>query len=261
MTALLVIEALTIALLGVLVVGLLRSHAEILRTIHLLMDSKDLEGLGRRDTSPSSSASVVGRPARDLTGETPWGEAAYIGIEQSRHDTLLAFLSGGCLTCADFWRSFRDLQRLHLPDHTRLVVVTKGPAEESVSRIRELAPSGVAVVMSSSAWLTYEVPGSPYFVLVDGPLGRVVGEGTASKWDQVQSLITQAVSDADLRPRPNIPGDRRNRDRERREQIDAELSLAGIQPGHPSLFGEQTQTQLEGLRPEIAPSDWRAPGQ
>jgi hypothetical protein len=85
-----------------------------------------------------------------------------------------------------------------------------------------------------------------------------MGEGTADRWEQVQSLIAQAVRDADLQPHPLVPPDRRNRDLDRHEQIDAELSLAGIQPGHPSLFGGQGQTdQLEKLRPETATSDWR----
>jgi hypothetical protein len=40
------------------------------------------------------------------------------------------------------------------------------------------------------------VPGSPYFVLVDGPAGRVAGEGTSDRWEQMASLLGQAVEDA-----------------------------------------------------------------
>ena len=39
--------------------------------------------------------------------------------------------------------------------------------------------------MTSEAWDDYGVPVSPYFVLVDGPSGRVVGEGAGTSWEQV----------------------------------------------------------------------------
>ena len=46
MIAIVVVEGLTIALLGILVVGLLRSHAEILRRLHDLDDGADVFGGG-----------------------------------------------------------------------------------------------------------------------------------------------------------------------------------------------------------------------
>ena len=49
--------------------------------------------------------------------------------------------------------------------------------------------------MSTEAWHDYNVPGAPYFILVDGPRGAVVGEGTATTWERVQNLIGQAVVD------------------------------------------------------------------
>jgi hypothetical protein len=45
-----------------------------------------------------------------------------VGIAQN---TLVAFLSSGCSTCADFWESFGGSGPA-LPFGTRLVVVTKG---------------------------------------------------------------------------------------------------------------------------------------
>ena len=50
---------------------------------------------------------------------------------------------------------------------------------ESPSRLRDLAPADVPVVMSSQAWEDYGVTMSPYFVLV-GADGEVRGEGAAS---------------------------------------------------------------------------------
>jgi hypothetical protein len=117
-------------------------------------------------------------------------------------------------------------------DDTRLVVVTKGPEAESESRLRDLAPAGVALVQSTEAWTEYEVPVSPYFVLVDGPSGSVIGEGSAGSWDQVGSLMSQALADAGTRRLGPIDnGEMR---------ADAELRRAGILPGDPSLYhGDQ----------------------
>ncbi|HJV09551.1 MAG TPA: hypothetical protein VJ653_07710, partial [Acidimicrobiales bacterium] len=131
---------------------------------------------------------------------------------------VLAFLSSGCATCGEFWKTFSADGRLTVPGDARLVVVTKGPEIESVSRIGDLSPRTVPVVMSTEAWLEYKVPATPYFVYVDGPTGRIVGEGTAGTWEQVVSLWSQALADG---------GEAR---------ADRELLQAGIVPGHRSLY-------------------------
>lgn len=215
--ALVVIEAVVIALLGVLVAGLLRSHAEILRRLHAL-------GVGLDDELPTTTGTTMlpnpalSADAVDVSGVTLDDEAAVVGVVGTSQDTLLAFLSSGCATCE---RLFREEPTL--PAHTRLVLVAKGPDEESVSALRSLVRPGQSVVMSSQAWLDYRVPHSPYFVLVDGPRGRVRGEGAASSWRQVSGLITQALADASGGP-------------QRESRIDAELLAAGIRPGHESLY-------------------------
>jgi hypothetical protein len=118
-----------------------------------------------------------------------------------------------------------------LPAHMRVVAVTKDPGEESESTIRGLA-SGQTVVMSTQAWFDYEVPGSPYFVHVNGTTGRVSGEGTASTWDQVVSLVSRAAADA-ARSRA---GARFQAERGGEARVDEELTAAGILPGDPSLY-------------------------
>ena len=214
MLALVVIEAVAIVLLGVLVAGLLRSHAEILRRLHDL-------GAGL-DDPPRALAPLpdpaVGQNAHDVTGVTPHDEAAAVGVTGVGHDTLLAFLSSGCATCESLFA-----ERPTLPANTRLLIVVKDEADESISEVRRLAPDDVPVVMSSQAWIDYGVPGSPYFVHVDGAAGRVRGEGAAQSWRQVSGLMAQALADAKA-------GD----DREAR--ADAELLAAGITPGHESLY-------------------------
>ena len=229
MAVLVVIEAVAIAFLGLLVFGLLRSHAEILRALHGL-------GAGLGEAGPGSAPRPAPggglREASDVVGVTVDDEPVSIGVAGARHGTLLAFLTTGCLTCAGFWRAFGD--GVSLPDRSRLVVVTKSPADESESRVRELLPQAYPTVMSSDAWQRYEVPVAPYFVYVDGPSARVVGEGAAGSWEQVRSLMGQAVDDS-------AAG--RRRDRRRRQPFGRDdvarderaLLAAGITPGHPSL--------------------------
>jgi len=227
------VQTVAIVLLGLLVVGLLRSHAEILRRLHEL-------GAGL-DPDATPGAAAVPTPVRrgastgfDLAGITPTDEAVRIGVVGARQSTVLAFLSSGCLTCGGFWDTFAATDRLAVPGGARLVIVTKGPEAESGSRIRELSPSGFPVVMSTGAWLEYKVPHTPYFVYVDGPTGRIIGEGSAQTWQQVVSLWSQALADAE-----SLSGGGEAR-------ADRELQQAGIHPGHESLYptpGDGVATQ------------------
>ena len=233
MAAVLVIQTVAIVLLGVLVVGLLRSHAEILRTLHTLGAGLDPDGsqvgdgAGGVTTALPAPVRRSAATAFDVAGITPTDETVRVGVVGARQSTVLAFLSSGCLTCANFWDAFATTDRLAVPGGARLVVVTKSPEAESPARIRELAPAAFPVVMSSAAWEEYKVPQTPYFVYVDGPSGRVVGEGSAQTWKQVVSLWSQALADDDAARRGR--GERR---------ADRELLEAGIHPGHPSLYPE-----------------------
>ena len=187
MTALVVTLAVVVALLVVLVAGLLRSHAEILRTLHdaglahdpdAAADAPAPAPAGRRRARPTPT-SGPSPEASDLSGVTPDGDAVAVGVLGAAEPTLLAFLSSGCLTCREFWETFAD-PALDVPGGARLVVVTMSPEDESVGALRRLATDATPVVMSTPAWEAYEVEGSPYFVYVDGVSGAVVGEGTAS---------------------------------------------------------------------------------
>jgi hypothetical protein len=226
MVVVVTIQAVAIVLLGLLVVGLLRSHAEILRTLHALGAGLDPDaagggGLTTAVPTPVRRSSATGF---DVAGTTPGDETVRLGLVGARQSTVLAFLSSGCLTCGSFWETFGTTDRLAVPGGARLVVVTKSPESESQSRIRELAPAAFPVVMSTAAWDDYKVPATPYFVYVDGPSGRIVGEGSAQTWQQVVSLWSQALAD-DAAARGG--GEAR---------ADRELQRAGIHPGHESLY-------------------------
>jgi len=195
-TALLVVEAVALVLLGALVVGLLRSHAEILRALHRLgvnvgggVEPGGLRaeiGVARRATS---------EVAFDMVGTTPGGDDLAVGVVGAPHDTLVAFLSSGCTTCHAFWDAFGDPATFSLPEQTRLVIATQGPERESPAKLLALSPRDVPVVMSTAAWEDYGVPGAPYFIHVHGASGRVLGEGAATTWAHVASLLQQAVDD------------------------------------------------------------------
>lgn len=244
MAVLVTLLAVVVALLGVLVAGLLRSHAEILRALHELGAGLDpaerTAGAVARVAAPGANQPVFGRGAQrsasDLSGQTPTGDAISVSIEGAQHPTLLAFLTTGCTTCADFWTAFSD-PRLRVPGDARLVAVLKGAEAESAARARKLAPPDVPIVMSSAAWDAYDVPVAPYFVLVDGPTSEIVGEGASSTWAQLASMMDRALEESGMSARPGRrPRRGRGNDKDRADRVDHDLLAAGIEPGDPSLY-------------------------
>lgn len=244
MTALIVIEALAILLLGLLVLGLLQSHAEILRRLHDL-DPAGHGGHGSHaqtaEVALSTKPGVAtprpdALPAHDIVGTTPEGDARRVGVLGLGNTTLLAFLSTGCLSCKGFWDAFNDPELVLPGTDTRLVIVTKGLENESPSALRKLTPSHVTTVASTSAWEDYGVTLSPYFILVDGPTGTTLGEGAAATWAQIENLLQQAMLDRGMEVSPSTARRTSPAGQERADRADAELAAAGIHPGHESLY-------------------------
>jgi hypothetical protein len=238
MATLVTVETILLVLLTLLVAGLLRSHAEVLRRL----GSSD-RGSGATDPMeelpPARTESTV---AFDIVGTTLTREAIKVSVNVGSN-TLLAFLSSGCLSCQSLWEGLDPRRRPSIPGGARIVVVTKDSAYESPSRLQEVAPRDVPLVMSSAAWEAYRVQGSPYFIYVDGRTGTIIGEGTASGWPQVISLIRDAFADAALaaeaiqtRGLAGHPGRPATRGADRARRAEAELLAAGIGPEHPSLY-------------------------
>lgn len=217
MTALIVIEAVVIVLLTLLVAGLLRSHAEVLRRLHALDGGEEGGGTVSGLQISSKTASLPDA----ITGTTPDGAAVSVALKGSRGLVLLAFLSTGCTTCRPHWKALGEADAMPTTD-TRPVIVTKDAVEESASRIAELAPPRVTTVMSSQAWDDLGIPVSPYFLLLDASNGSVIGQGAASSWAQVSDLLRQALADAGRH--------------ERGSRARTELSAAGLEPGDDSLY-------------------------
>jgi hypothetical protein len=198
--ALVSVETVLLVLLVVLVASLLRSHAEILRRL-------GPEGESAVPEPPKTIRTDTAAP--ELAGVTPTGDAVKLAFHGT--PTLLAFLSSGCTSCVQFWEK---LGASRPPPDLRPVIVTRGADREQVAKLRRLAPDGVPVVMSSQAWQDYGVPGTPYFVLVED--GAIRGEGVATTWSALSSLVGDAIED--------------------QRGLDERLAVAGIGPEHPSLF-------------------------
>ncbi|MGA2928048.1 MAG: hypothetical protein ABSG43_19045 [Solirubrobacteraceae bacterium] len=293
-------ETVLLVLALVLVTGLLRSHAEILRRLGTPADvagggdapvagadggpagaedglagadggfagaEDGLAGAGG-DVVPERSPRRVGgvpepaaaqRGRRDaraapIGGPTPSGDALSLDFRGgAAGPTLLAFLTSGCSGCREFWDTLGERR---LPPAVQTVIVTRSPDRESPARLRSLAPAEVPVLMSSVAWDDYRIPGSPYFVLVDG---WIRGEGVATNWRALASLVSDAIADqgasgpgvsgpgADREPSAagahrhavgaaarHVGGGATGASRARR--VDERFSAAGIPPGHPSLY-------------------------
>lgn len=230
MLALVIVEGIVIVLLTVLVAGLLRSHADILRT---------LDRMGAGDGSaPTAGGNLTLGPTRRatetaaleaITGQTVDGQFRNIALTGSRGYVLVAFLSSGCSTCRPFWSSFDDERELPHSE-VRPVIVTKGANEESTAELRRLAPRDIPVVLSSAAWDAFRVPGTPYFQLIDAADGSVLGEGSAGSWARLMEMIRRSLGDAD------DAHSLRRTTAERLVDSDEELRRAGIAPGDETLY-------------------------
>jgi len=223
-----------VVVLAVLVLGLLRSHGEMLRAFNELGITFGHDGADTAGAStllpdperrvPHASERVISGTGdgtvHDISGTTPRGGGLVVGVSGRNERTLLAFLTSGCATCKNFWDAFRNDPPLPR-SVDRLVIVTRSNDEESPAALANLAPPRHSVVMSSQAWDDYGIPVSPYFVLVDGATASVEGEGAATTWTQVGSLLSRAEADVEA---------------ENERRIDSELEAAGIQPDDPTLY-------------------------
>jgi hypothetical protein len=258
--AVVIAEGVAIALLAVLVLGLLRSHALILRALHELGAGLELE----KDAAANAPQGSTGAPgpvavqiepgvvpasrtgssrASDVVGQDLRGRPAHLELAGTGSGTtLLAFLTSGCSVCLTFWEELGP--DTETPGDARLVVVAKGSGDESPATLERLARPGVEVVASSGAWVDYDIPGSPYFVLVED--GVVTGEGSATSWTSVRDLLQQAVDESSHARAaagrtgpggdPVAVGGAAPGGRDDLSRIDAELAAAGIHPGHESLY-------------------------
>lgn len=221
--------ALIVGLLGMLVVGLLRTQAELIRRLDSLGIRLDDENSGAPITlsrHPENAASPT-----EIVGTTASGEPVVKSLSVGTDPILVAFLSTTCNSCAEFWNAFdTDELKIHAARY-RVVTVTLGPNEESPTRAKSLMKGDAEVVMSSEAWTQFEVPGAPYFAVVDPTQGSIIGEGTAGDMNALSTFLSDASGDR----RWDKERTRDRTDADREQTVDEELKRAGLYPGDPRL--------------------------
>jgi hypothetical protein len=225
MTVLVIIDTVLLCLAVVYIVALLRSHADILRRLSLLEENGPPAAVTETAGTPRPAA-LEGERATEIAGVTLDGAPASI---DAGGGILLAFLTSGCASCRPFWEDLGN------PDAVaalgaRVAIVAHDADSESITRLRELAPAGVELIMASSAWRDYAIPSSPHFVLLDGA-GGIAGRGAAIGWQQLVSIVGDARADAG-----DAAGPRARTTSERAARAERALAQAGITPGHPSLY-------------------------
>lgn len=234
--------AVVVFLLGLLVVGLLRSHADILRRLESVgagLEGADHDHGSSRITLTRREDAVV-HDIR-LTGMTPDGEPVVTSLATGTDPTLVAFLSTTCSSCTPFWEGL-DSATMHFGgNRLRVLIITLGEAEESPTRAQSMSKPGADVVMSSTTWNEFGVPGAPYFVLLEPGTGSVIGEGSAMTYESLIEFLTDATNDQQWDLQHTRPvGDEQSR-------IDAELRRAGIVPDDPRLYHEKGDISEDGL--------------
>ena len=224
--------AVVIVLMSIIVVGLLRSHALILKQLDSLG-----AGMGEGHEHESQISLKPRSEARlslpDITGVNPDGEPVVASPHLGRDPTLLAFLSTSCSSCSPFWDNL-DASSRYFHDHRhRVLIVTRGSEEESPTRAQSLRRGQADVIMSSEAWDDYEVPGAPYFVLIGPGNDGIAGEGSAATFDSLEQFLADAVNDSRWdRDRATKHG----ADARREKRVDEDLKRAGLGPEDPRLY-------------------------
>src|SRR5438105_12364768 len=116
-------------LLSLLMAGLLRSHAEILRRLGTTGEASAPRPVAAPSIAPAhEDGTDVPAPVRitvrapDIAGHTLSGEPVQIAPAGARGGSLIAFLSSGCTTCQGFWDAFQPEVRQPIPGGARLIL-------------------------------------------------------------------------------------------------------------------------------------------
>jgi len=242
MVILLILVLVILVVATIFVSALTASFSSLEARLDRLETGAPIELRRNGDGAATAVGGSTGRAAFDIAGHDLSGQPRTAAVVDVEHFTLLAFLSSGCSTCGRFWSQLSRGEQPDLGLDTRLLVLAKGEDEESMTALREVA-TGVDVLLSTEAWRHYEVPGTPFFILVDGRSGTVRGEGTAMGWDEVRNLVALGRGDASIVTGVSTAAMKPTSDAEREAIIDQILMDAGVFPGDASLYPGTTPPQ------------------
>jgi methylamine dehydrogenase accessory protein MauD len=163
-----------VAVLCVIVVALARQ----IGTLHLRLGPR-----GALEMDDEGPALGEGRPP--ISGQDLEGNAVRVGGQGS--EQFLLFVSPGCMVCEQVMPSIGAVAEA---TGKRPLVLTD--LDEVESRLafqhkRVAAP----IVASGESFRTYEVPGTPYVVVLDDQ-GVVQAKGTVNNLEQMEGLIETA---------------------------------------------------------------------
>ena len=130
---------------------------------------------------PRYRPSRVGEQACDIRGSDLSGASVeLVAADPVADRRALLFLTSSCGACMQLWDRAEPIPRL--------AVVVPDRATESIRTLTRLAPGDLELVLASSAWFDYEVPGAPWLVVVES--GLVVSESAPVSWDDVAEVFT-----------------------------------------------------------------------
>ena len=222
----------------------------------------EAQDAGRKATRPRSSGARAHGRSRSLAGPHrrygdcgPTGDAVGPRLARTRRHAHAAGLPdhGGVRPArllGDARRAPAARRRRDGDRGSRLRARARG------ARVPRSRPMACRCFMSSQAWLDYEVPGAPYFVLA----GRaILGEGVAGAWPALASLVRDAIEEEHeagaalpvTRVRPGAVRARRARTASTRRCL-----RAGIGPDHPSLFPGGAGDEVLWWPSDAPPPSW-----
>ena len=166
---------LLVVVLGIVVVALARQ----IGTLHLRLGPRgalEIDGEGP----------PLGEPAPLVEASTLDGRSVSIGGPAAPR--LLTFVSPGCHVCAQVLPAVPVISR---SNNLEGFVITDVDAHETVSAFGS-KDMGVPVLPAPAVLQAYDVPGTPYVVVLD-EAGFVRAKGTVNNLEQMEGLVDTGV--------------------------------------------------------------------
>lgn len=184
--------ALVLATVARLLVGLMRSHGELLIRLEALEARLAEQGFAIATRDPGRPLGLtVGTGAPRFVGSALDGSRAT--LEELRVPDLpllLVFSDPECGPCNALLPQIRDWQRHHA-DRLAVAVISRGGSQFNRVQAEEYGLANVVLQQDHEIAHAYEVPGTPGAVLV-GPSGNVASPVVMGA-EQIEKLLTSVV--------------------------------------------------------------------